>query len=51
MRRAAWTAGCVVTHALPERMYQVDVAGMMVVLGLAGWLFHMVYLFQARYRH
>ena len=51
MRRAARTAGCVATHVLPERMYQVDMAGMMVVLGLAGRLFHVVYLFQARYRH
>ena len=51
MRRAARTAGCMATHALLERMYQVDVAGTMVVLGLAGRLFHVVYLFQARYRH
>ena len=34
MRRAARTAGCMATHALPEWMYQVDMAGTMVVVGL-----------------
>ena len=29
-------------HALPEWMYQVDMAGTMVVVGLEGQLFHMV---------
>ena len=42
MRRVAWMAGCVTMHMLPEWMYQVDVAAMMVVVGLAGWLFHVI---------
>ena len=38
MRRVAWTrtAGCVVTHMLPEQVYQVDMVGTMVVVGLWG---------------
>ena len=42
MRRVAQMAGCVATHALPEWMYQVDMAATMVVVGLVGQLFHMV---------
>ena len=29
-------------------MYQVDVAGTMVVVGLAGWLFHIYDVWQMR---
>ena len=38
--RAAWMAGCIVMHMLLEWVYQVDMAGTMVVVGLVGQLFH-----------
>ena len=42
-------AGCMVTCCnLPEQMYQVDVVGTMVVVGLAGQLFHIYDVRQMR---
>ena len=35
-------------HTLPEWVYQVDMVGKTVVVGLAGWLFHIYDVRQMR---